>query len=165
MIEISIANTISNYKLIEQLASVIWREHYIPITGEGQVEHMLEKYQSATAISNQVKDGFLYFIMYYDEIPTGYLSIKKENDRLFLSKIYVLKEYRGNKIGKTAMLFIEDKAKALDCSKVVLTVNKNNTNSILAYEKFGFKNLGSVIKDIGKGFVMDDYKMEKPLQH
>ena len=165
MIEISIANTVSNYKRIEQLAGVIWREHYIPITGEGQVEHMLEKYQSASAISNQVKDGFQYFIIYCNEIPTGYLSIKKENDKLFLSKIYVLKEYRGNKIGKMAMLFIEDKAKGMNCSKVVLTVNKNNTNSILAYERLGFKNLGSVVKDIGKGFVMDDYKMEKHLQY
>ena len=165
MIEINIANTVSNYKLIEQLANVIWREHYIPITGEGQVEHMLEKYQSETAISSQIKDGFQYFIIYYDETPTGYLSIKKENESLFLSKIYVLKEYRGKKIGKTAMLFVENKAKDMNCTKVVLTVNKNNTNSILAYEKFGFKNLGSVVKDIGKGFVMDDYKMEKPLQY
>jgi len=165
MIEINIANTVSNYKLIEQLANVIWREHYIPITGEGQVEHMLEKYQSETAISSQIKDGFQYFIIYYDETPTGYLSIKKENESLFLSKIYVLKEYRGKKIGKTAMLFVEDKAKDMNCTKVVLTVNKNNTNSILAYEKFGFRNLGSVVKDIGKGFVMDDYKMEKPLQY
>ena len=163
MIEINIVNTVANYKLIEQLAGVIWREHYIPITGEGQVEHMLKKYQSAIAISNQVESGFQYFIIYYDKIPVGYLSIKKKNDSLFLSKIYVLKDYRGKKIGKTAMLFIEDKAKALDCARVVLTVNKNNTNSILAYERFGFKNLGSVVKDIGNGYVMDDYKMEKNL--
>ena len=165
MIEINIANTVSSYKHIAQLASVIWREHYIPITGEGQVEHMLEKYQSAKAISNQVEDGFQYFTLYYNKIPVGYLSIKKENNSLFLSKIYVLKEYRGKKIGKTAMLFIEDKANALNCTKVVLTVNKNNTNSILAYEKFGFKNLGSVVKDIGSSYVMDDYKMEKNLRY
>lgn len=165
MIEINIVNTVANYKLIEQLAGVIWREHYIPITGEGQVEHMLKKYQSAIAISNQVESGFQYFIIYNDKIPVGYLSIKKESDSLFLSKIYVLKDYRGMKIGKTAMLFIEDKARALDCARVVLTVNKNNTNSILAYKRFGFKNLGSVVKDIGNGYVMDDYKMEKKLQY
>ncbi|MHB8279561.1 MAG: GNAT family N-acetyltransferase, partial [Candidatus Humimicrobiaceae bacterium] len=51
------------------------------------------------------------------------------------------------------------KEKAL--SAISLTVNKNNSNAIKAYEKLGFKNMGSVVKDIGHGFIMDDYKMEK----
>jgi RimJ/RimL family protein N-acetyltransferase len=48
-------------------------------------------------------------------------------------------------------------------NKIALTVNKNNVNSIKAYEKMGFKNVGSVVQDIGSGYVMDDYKMEKTL--
>lgn len=39
-IEITIANTAPNYQQIETLADTIWREHYIPITGIGQVEHL-----------------------------------------------------------------------------------------------------------------------------
>jgi RimJ/RimL family protein N-acetyltransferase len=42
-------------------------------------------------------------------------------------------------------------------------VNKNNVNSIKVYEKLGFKKTGPVIQDIGNGFVMDDYKMEKDI--
>jgi ribosomal protein S18 acetylase RimI-like enzyme len=45
--------------------------------------------------------------------------------------------------------------------KIVLTVNKNNTNAIRAYERIGFKKTGSLVQDIGSGFVMDDYAMEK----
>jgi RimJ/RimL family protein N-acetyltransferase len=66
--------------------------------------------------------------------------------------------------GKKAVQFAEKVAKELDLNKIALTVNKNNVNSIKAYEKIGFKNVGSVIQDIGNGFVMDDYKMEKTLQ-
>ena len=62
------------------------------------------------------------------------------------------------------MQFIEDKAKKYHCKIIRLTVNKNNTNSISAYEKLGFINKGGVVKDIGNGFVMDDYKMEKTLK-
>ena len=164
MIEINNANTSSDYKLIEQLADTIWRTHYIPITGIGQVEHMLKKYQSAEAIANQVESGFEYYIINFEGTPVGYISILKENSTLFLSKIYVLSDYRGNKIGKTAMQFIEDKAKTYQCNVIRLTVNKNNTNSISAYEKLGFINTGGVVKDIGNGFVMDDYKMEKTLK-
>lgn len=162
MIEITLAQTQPDYILIEELADVIWRKHYIPITGIGQVEHMLKKYQSAEAISKQVEDeGFEYFILRYDKIPVGYISIRKEEGKLFLSKIYVLSEYRGKKIGKTAMQFIEEKAKVYGLKTIMLTVNKNNTNSIKAYEKLGFINVCALVKDIGNGYVMDDYQMEK----
>ena len=164
MIEINSAYTKPDYILIEELADVIWRKHYIPITGIGQVEHMLKKYQSAEAISKQVEDeGFEYFILTYDKTPVGYISIRKDEDKLFLSKIYVLSEYRGKKIGKTAMQFIEEKTKVYDLKTIMLTVNKNNTDSIKAYEKLGFVNVCALVKDIGNGYVMDDYQMEKTL--
>ena len=42
-------------------------------------------------------------------------------------------------------------------------VNKYNSNSIAAYEKMGFLNLGPTVADIGDGFIMDDYIMRLPL--
>ena len=89
------------------------------------------------------------------------MSFSYEEDAVFLSKIYVLSDYRGKKIGKTAMLFVENSTKKLGLSKIYLTVNKDNLNSIKAYEKLGYRNTGAAIKDIGEGFIMDDYKMEK----
>ena len=61
------------------------------------------------------------------------------------------------------MDFVEEKALEKNCSKVSLTVNKNNVNSIIAYEKAGFINKGALVMDIGSGFVMDDFKFEKEL--
>ena len=43
----------------------------------------------------------------------------------------------------------------------MLTVNKHNRNAIAAYGKYGFRVAESVVKDIGSGFVMDDYVMNK----
>ena len=57
------------------------------------------------------------------------------------------------------MNFIISKAREVGSNAITLTVNKNNINSIKAYEKLGFKNTGSVVADIGAGFVMDDYTM------
>jgi hypothetical protein len=42
-------------------------------------------------------------------------------------------------------------------------VNKRNASAIAAYRKHGFDVRESVVKDIGGGFVMDDYIMEKRL--
>ncbi|MEP5340240.1 MAG: GNAT family N-acetyltransferase [Algibacter sp.] len=164
MIEITPANTTSDYILIEGLADVIWRKHYIPIEGIGQVEYMLKKYQSAEAISKQITvDHFEYFVLTYNKSPVGYISFRSEKELLFLSKIYVLSDYRGKKIGKTAMQFIEEKAKVCNLKTIMLTVNKNNINSIKTYENLGFVNVFSVIKDIGGGYVMNDYRMEKQI--
>lgn len=163
MIEIIPANTVQDYLQIEILANTIWREHYIPIVGKPQIDYMLEKYQSAGAIEKQVMDGFEYFLLNYDEVLVGYTAINKESDALFLSKIYVLSNYRGKKIGKAALLFIEEKAKSYHLETIRLTVNINNITSIKAYEKLGFENRGSLVADIGNGFVMDDFQMVKSL--
>ncbi|SFD25135.1 GNAT family N-acetyltransferase [Algibacter pectinivorans] len=160
-IKIEIANTTKDYLQIEKLADVIWREHYIPIVGKPQIDYMLEKFQSVKPITEQVKNGCAYYIINFEGVSVGYISIKKEIDALFLSKIYVLSSYRGKKIGKTAMAFVEDKVKQYKLDKIRLTVNIHNTNSIKAYEKLGFKNIGPIVADIGNGFIMDDYEMVK----
>ncbi|MBU3822826.1 GNAT family N-acetyltransferase [Flavobacteriaceae bacterium XHP0103] len=151
----------SDFNQIEVLANTIWRDHYIPIIGKAQVDYMLEKFQSAKAISEQVDNGFEYFTIIYETLPVGYLSIKKEPETLFLSKIYVLKSYRGKQIGKKALNFIEAKAGNYQLKSISLTVNKNNVNAFNSYLKMGFENKGSVVMDIGNGFVMDDYQMIK----
>ena len=139
MIDIIVANTKTYYSQIAELADIIWREHYIPIVGKSQIDYMLDKYQSAIAIEAQVVDGFEYFLITYEKKPVGYISIKKEAESLFLSKIYVLSSYRGKKIGKGAMTFIEEKASDYQLKSIRLTVNINNTNAIKAYEKVGFE--------------------------
>ena len=42
-----------------------------------------------------------------------------------------------------------------------LTVNRGNAKAIRAYERNGFKVVRTQVTDIGNGFVMDDYVMEK----
>ena len=163
MTEFRKATTKQQFSDIAVLAKVIWREHYIPIIGKEQVEYMLEHFQSAEAMYSQYVDGYQYFIIFYNNQLIGYLAFIKQEASLFLSKIYVSKAFRGQKIGTKAMAFVKQKAIEMNCKSMTLGVNKNNVNSIAAYEAMGFKNIGAMVTDIGGGFVMDDYKMEKPL--
>jgi len=156
---------VSNQKLINQvnlLANKIWPEHYTPIIGKEQVEYMLDKFQSEQAITEQIKDGFLYFLIKEKgKGCIGYIGVIPRGDEMFLSKIYLISEKRGRGYGKQGMCFIEQLAKKKGCSKIALTVNKNNYDAIKFYQRRGFINSGSLVQDIGKGFVMDDYRMEK----
>jgi len=152
--------TSSDLFVIEELAQTIWREHYTPIIGPNQVEYMLANFQSVAVMQEQIYNGYNYYLMIYRSEPVGYLSIRKDADALFLSKIYVLKDYRGKGIARKVMDFVVSETKKAGLGLVTLTVNKNNTMTILAYEKMGFLNKGSKVTEIGGGYVMDDFVME-----
>jgi O-acetyl-ADP-ribose deacetylase (regulator of RNase III)/GNAT superfamily N-acetyltransferase len=151
-------------QITADLASTIWNEHYVPIIGQEQVNYMVSVFQSTEAIENQIiKENYEYYILYHQSDPSGYIAIKPFGDELFLSKFYVLKPKRGTGLGKEGMKFIIKRARDLGAGRITLTVNKYNINSIKAYEKMGFCNNGSVIADIGAGYIMDDYRMSYTL--
>jgi ribosomal protein S18 acetylase RimI-like enzyme len=158
IIEVSTENQID---IIESLAKEIWTEHFIPIIGEQQVDYMLAKYQSKQAVKQQIASGVLYFLIKESLAFIGYIAVHPRGDELFLSKIYVQSSCRARGYGKKAVQFVETLARERGLRKIALTVNKNNTSAIRAYEKVGFRNVGSLVQDIGSGFVMDDYAMEK----
>jgi RimJ/RimL family protein N-acetyltransferase len=151
----------SNLALIENMANTIWHEHYTPIIGTEQVIYMLDKFQSVSTMRDQINQGYQYFLINFNDNAVGYLSFEKRDNVLFLSKVYLLKSERGKGIGRKAMEFVTSLARGSNCTKVALTVNRFNQNSIRAYESAGFEKKGELVQDIGNGFVMDDYLMEK----
>jgi len=150
-------------KSIENLAFQIWHEHYTPIIGKAQVDYMLTKFQSSKAIIEQINNEVLYFLAELDNRPIGYMSVEIKEQELFLSKFYLLSNKRGNGYGRNMIKFIDQLSIEKNLNKISLTVNRNNTDSILIYEQLGFIKCGTVTTDIGNSFVMDDYKMEKRL--
>ncbi|MCL6265338.1 GNAT family N-acetyltransferase [Flagellimonas myxillae] len=163
MVSITAAHSTEDFKTISELARNIWTQHYTPIIGEQQVTYMLDKFQSSAAIEGQVKNGYSYFLLQYEQVPVGYFAFRVDEDFLFLSKIYVQSSHRGKGVGRRAIEFMKTRVKELNLKKIRLTVNKYNSNSIKAYEKIGFINVDSVVQDIGNGFVMDDYVLEKKI--
>ena len=45
--------------------------------------------------------------------------------------------------------------------KIWLAVNRDNTKSINIYQSLGFRKVDTRVKDIGDGYVMDDYVMAR----
>jgi len=161
--EINKVSTKEQLSMIENLANEIWYEHYTPIIGKHQVEYMLKEFQSIETMEEQIKNGSLYFLILDENVPLGYMSVELLADRLFLSKFYITQSVRGKGYGRTMIAHLETLAKENHLHTISLTVNKYNTQSISIYEKVGFVISGSVVKDIGEGFFMDDYQMEKRL--
>lgn len=145
------------------MAEEIWNEYYIPIIGKRQVDYMVANFQSANAIKNQIDEGYSYFLAKYNGSYAGYFAIldNRQEKSMFLNKLYVHRDFRNHGIAKTCIAYIEDICRELKLVKIWLTVNKYNTAAIKAYKKMGFINIAAITQDIGNGFIMDDYKMEK----
>jgi ribosomal protein S18 acetylase RimI-like enzyme len=144
-----------------QLAKEIWEEYYPDIITREQITHMIKTFQSPEAIENQIQDGMKYYLAVEGDEEIGYLAYTEETDNsLFLSKIYIKRNFRNRGKGREMFAFILGQAQKQKLKTVRLTVNKNNTASIEKYLKIGFVIADSVVKDIGSGFQMDDYVME-----
>ncbi len=147
------------------LATEIWREHFTKIIGKEQVEYMLDKFQSQKAIRNQIETGYDYFILLYKNELIGYLSIFNDvnNKETNISKIYIKKAYRRLGIATEALEFVKQLSISLGFKRLWMVVNRRNDSAINAYKKMGFMITGKEVKDIGNGFVMDDYRMVKEI--
>ena len=151
---------------VAALAREIWHEHYTPIIGQAQVEYMVPKFQSSEAITAQIHEGARYDLILDTHEAVGYIGVVPDLQagELFLSKIYIHRQRRGQGLGRLALEHVESVACALNTLHIWLTVNKNNTASIRAYEHMGFVHRRAICQDIGQGFVMDDYLMDKTLK-
>ena len=165
-VEIIRVSTPDEIAVVERLAQEIWPQHFTPIIGASQVVYMLGKFQSAEAILAQINSGWEYYLVTVDNEMVGYAGLVPDIDakRLMLSKIYVKKSARGKGVGRSILDFVERKCKLEKLSTLWLTVNRFNNDPISWYEDRGFVTINEVKKDIGGGFVMDDYVMERKIK-
>ncbi len=147
---------------VERLARAIWTEHFSPIIGRHQVEYMLEKFQSAAAIQGYLAEGYKYYLVDFDGTSVGYIGLlaKTHKGELFLSKFYLLSDYRGKGLGRQMMENVKVLAQQNGLKKILLNTNKKNNDTIRFYEKFGFVKLRSDVIELGSGYVADDWLME-----
>ena len=146
------------------LASEIWKEHYDPILGSEQNDYMIEKFQSAAAIKEQLRNNVTYCLVCTDEgEKAGFVAFYPRENELYLSKFYLHKSQRGKGIARQMMDFVIAEAGKINASSVTLNVNRYNDLAIAVYEKLGLKRIRSEKIDIGKGWYMDDYVYEYKL--
>lgn len=164
MIKLTIIKSHNDIQKLAVLASAIWHEAFSEILSPEQIDYMIEKFQSFGAIKTAIEqDGYEYFFISDETGIAGYTGIQQKDDKLFLSKIYIAKEKRGQKLASKAFDFIETLARKRNLKSIWLTVNRNNTHAIEVYKSRGFSIIRTQVTDIGNGFIMDDYVFEKNL--
>ena len=149
------------YGALEGEIAALWHSAYDSLLGAAQVDYMTQKLQSAAAMREQTeRENYRYFRICLGGSACGYCALKPEAEKLFLSKLYLREDKRGQGNGQRALAFAADYARRLGLRSVWLTVNKGNARAVRAYEKFGFARTGEGVTEIGGGYVMDDYFYE-----
>ncbi len=147
-----------------ELAGVIWRHHYPGIISMEQIEYMLAQRYTPAVIRAQLQSGKAWWDeAVLDGRIIGFAQYEPYERSMKLDKLYLHQDYQRQGYGGRMLAHVEDEARRRSFGAVRLNVNKHNLKSIAAYRKNGYAVVETVVADIGRGFVMDDYVMEKQL--
>ena len=163
MIKIRFAG-IEDLPTIERLAREIWPGTYGHILSAEQLDYMLNLIYSQASLQNQLQNQHQTFVIAeLDNEAIGFASWSLIDDKVCkLHKLYVHQKTQGKGIGKMLVEFLIEQIQPQQVKTLRLNVNRYN-QARLFYEKLGFTIVAEEDIDIGNGYLMIDYIMEKPI--
>lgn len=159
--------TQADFALLRDLATRIWRQAYTGMIPDAQIEYMLGNRFADEAIERVLHDPDRWLeILRVGGAAVGYCGgevVAAEPDTLKLGQLYLLDAFRGRGLGRFMLERVEERARQLGKGTIFLQVHKRNTAAQAFYRAAGFTLRGPAVFDIGGGFFMDDYLLEKRL--
>jgi diamine N-acetyltransferase len=149
---------------IAALAGVVWGAHYPGIISREQIEYMLARMYDVEVMKAELSQGIRYDRLLVGDRLVGFASYGPAREKeLKLHKIYVHPDHQRRGFGTCLLNHVIEEAERTGYAMLTLSVNKANKGAIAAYQKIGFTIRAAVVVDIGGGFVMDDFVMERKL--
>jgi len=154
---------IKDIQALRELVFQVWPQTYASILPADKIEYMLELMYSEASLQKQMEDGAQFIFIDDDAAPVGYASYQEMEPGLFkLHKLYMLPSQQGKGGGRYMIDYIIEATRKRGGNILQLQVNRKNKARDF-YERLGFVVTGSYDFDIGHGFVMDDFVMEKKI--
>jgi len=147
---------------VQALAREIWHHHYPGIITPAQIEYMLaQRYSREVLEAELARDDVWWDVAEIGGVLLAFSSylLAEGGAGMKLDKLYVHPEWQRRGIGGRLIERAAQVARERGHRRLALAVNKHNVHAISSYRRHGFVIEGAVVKDIGDGFVMDDYIM------
>ena len=153
----------SDVEALGALAREIWLAHYPGIISVAQIEYMLAERYDPQVVRAELQRADLW----WDKLVAGgamigfssYMVLTGVPRQMKVDKLYVHPRHQRAGGGGILLERVAAVAREQNCEALMLAVNKQNNQAIAAYGKHGFHIAEAVVKDIGGGFIMDDYIM------
>lgn len=88
-------------------------------------------------------DHYKKFLYKEDEVM-GWIVIEENYERILIEWLYVIEEYRNQKIATKLLNYVMSIARYNKLKSVVVNTSKDNEASNKFYKKFGFEKIGEV---------------------
>jgi RsiW-degrading membrane proteinase PrsW (M82 family)/ribosomal protein S18 acetylase RimI-like enzyme len=149
--------------LIRDMAYKIWPVTYGGILTKDQLDYMLDLLYSEKKLGEDMEKGIQFAMLYDGVAPIGFASIGMTEPQVYkLHKLYVMPGYQGKGAGRFIINELIKVIKRKGAATLLLNVNRNNPAKSF-YEKLGFTVIKEEDVDIGNGYFMNDYVMEKKI--
>ncbi len=147
---------------ISALAREIWLASYPGIITQEQIDFMLEQRYGVDRLYDDLEDAHKWLDQaFFEGRRVGFAFSEIHQDEFKLDKLYIHPDVQRRGAGGQLIAHVAERARALGYPCMILQVNKRNARAINSYMKYGFSVRTSTVDDIGGGYVMDDYVMEK----
>ena len=151
--------------IIRALANEIWPHTFQDILSKEQIAYMMDMMYSQSSLEKQMDESHHYLLAEEDGEYLGYVSYElnyKNSGITKIHKIYVLPSLQGKGVGRFFINAVAEIARSNNSHGLSLNVNRYN-KAIEFYQRMGFEYYMTEDIDIGNGFVMEDYIMNKKL--
>ncbi len=171
------AATPDDIPAIQLIAYATWPVAYGEIISPQQMTYMLEVMYSTPALREQMeKKGHRFFLatrvgangdtnddllaeaIAFASCELHYQSTTKAK----IHKLYCLPTSQGTGVGRTLIDAMTTLAQSQSQTELTLNVNKHNKAQQF-YQRLGFAVVAEEVINIGQGFLMDDFVMERLL--
>jgi diamine N-acetyltransferase len=145
-----------------RLARTTWVSTYSALISPAQIDFMLADRYAPATLRAQLDDPLhVWRAAWLEGEIAGFAHAVLNGTDCKLDKLYVRPDCQREGIGFALLQVILDWARQRAARRLWLQVNRGNAQAVAAYRKYGFHIVESRVFDIGQGFVMDDYVMER----
>ncbi|AAZ98477.1 conserved hypothetical protein [Thiobacillus denitrificans ATCC 25259] len=149
---------------VQSLARTVWQATYPALISQAQIDTMLAARYAAPSVREQLESPRdAWWVARQDGRVVAFAHAQATPPDCKLDKLYVDPTRQRSGIGAALMDTVVAWARTQQATRLWLQVNRGNAQAIRAYEKYGFRIVEARVFDIGQGFVMDDYILEKAL--
>ena len=152
------------WPLITDIAHRTWPDTFGAILSPAQIDYMLERMYSAPALARQVAEGHVFLLLRADTVPVGYVSYQTDYlpGTTKIHKLYLLPSTQGRGYGRLLVEAVQEHARAAGQQALRLDVNYQNP-AVDFYEHLGFEKIDRVDTEIGNGYLMEDWVMQRSI--
>ncbi|MFV0538778.1 MAG: GNAT family N-acetyltransferase [Dysgonomonas sp.] len=153
--------------IIQTLSDKIWPHTFQDILTTEQIGYMMDMMYSTSSLEKQMDELNHHYLLVEDAGEyVGYTSYElnyKGTPTTKIHKIYILPSIQGKGTGRFLIETIGDIARKNNNDILSLNVNRFN-KALDFYKRIGFDVVGNEDIDIGNGFLMEDFILNKKLK-